>query len=194
MTPRVLVCGGTGHFGARLVESLLATTDLDVVIAARGAQRAEEMALALRKRYPGRTIETHAFDATAARADDLKRLRIWCVADTAGPFQAARPRLVEAAIAAGCHYVDIADARDFVSGIEAFDATARTANVLVLSGASSTPALSNAVLDQLTRGWRRIDRVEIALSPGNRQPRGLSLVKAILASAGQPMRIFRDGH
>src|SRR5215471_11455551 len=193
MSPRILISGGTGQFGARLVEALAATTDLDLVIAARDMQRVEALAAALRKRYPERTIETYAFDTTTVRADDLKRLRIWCVADAAGPFQTGRPRLVEAAIAAACHYVDIADARDFVAGIEKFDAAARAANVLVASGASSTPALSNAVLDELTRGWRRIDRVDIAISPGNRQPRGLSVVKAILASAGRPIRVFQNG-
>ena len=193
MNPRILISGGTGQFGARLVERLAATTDLDLVIAARDMPRAETLAATLRKRYPERTIETHAFDNTTARAQDLKRLRIWCVADAAGPYQAGRPCVVEAAIAAGCHYVDIADARDFVAEIERFDAAAHAANVLVASGASSTPALSNAVLDELTRGWRRLDRVHIAISPGNRQPRGLSVVKAILASAGRPIRVFQNG-
>jgi saccharopine dehydrogenase-like NADP-dependent oxidoreductase len=193
MNRRVLVCGGTGQFGARLVEGLLATTDLDVVIAVRGVARGEALAATLRRRYPERTIEVLAFDTATVTAEDLRRRRIWCVADTAGPFQTTSSRLVEAAIAAGCHYVDIADARAFVAAIEQFDAAARAANVLVVAGASSTPALSNAALDQLTQGWRRIDRIEVAISPGNRQPRGLSVVKAILASAGQPIQVFRNG-
>jgi saccharopine dehydrogenase-like NADP-dependent oxidoreductase len=193
MTRRVLVSGGTGSFGARLVEGLAATTDLDVIIAARNVGRAEALKAALRARHPHRRIEVHGFDANAASADDLQRLEVWCVADAAGPFQTRKPALVEAAIAARCHYVDLADARDFVAGINVFDEAARAANVLVVSGASSTPALSNAVLDQLTSGWRRIDRVEVAISPGNRQPRGLSVIKAILANAGQPIRVFRDG-
>lgn len=193
MTRRVLVGGGTGSFGARLVEGLVATTDLDVIIAARNVDRADALKAALRRRYPSRRIEAHGFDVTTAGGDDLRRLGVWCVVDCAGPFQTRRPELVEAAITAGCHYVDIADARDFVAAIDAFDKAAGAAKVLVVSGASSTPALSNAVLDQLTSGWHRIDRVEVAISPGNRQPRGLSVVKAILASAGQPTRVFRDG-
>jgi Domain of unknown function (DUF4166) len=193
MSRRVLVKGGTGNFGARLVEGLVATTDLDVTIAARHVGPAEALATTLRQRFPGRTIDVHQFDASIAKPDDLRGLRVWCVADAAGPFQAATPRLVETAIAAGCHYVDLADARDFVAGIARFDATARAARVLVASGASSTPALTNAALDALTARWRRIDRIEVALSPGNRQPRGLSVIKALLASAGQPTRVFRNG-
>jgi Domain of unknown function (DUF4166)/Saccharopine dehydrogenase NADP binding domain len=189
----VLVIGGTGNFGARLVEGLVATTDLDVVIAARRVAPAEALAARLHQLYAGGTIEIREFDASIATADDLRQLRIWCVADAAGPFQAATPRLIEIAVAAGCHYVDLADARDFVAGISRFDAAARAANVLVTSGASSTPALTNAALDDLTAGWQRIDRIEIALSPGNRQPRGLSVIRAILAVAGQPVRVFRNG-
>src|SRR5262249_42887076 len=102
---RVVVIGGTGAFGARLVDGLLATTDLAVVIAARRA--ADDLAAALRARYPGRAVEACALDATRIAADDLSRLDAWCVVDAAGPFQGARPRVAEAAIAAGCHYVDI---------------------------------------------------------------------------------------
>jgi NAD(P)-dependent dehydrogenase (short-subunit alcohol dehydrogenase family) len=193
MSRRVLVCGGTGSFGARLVECLVATTDLEVIIAARNVDRADALKYILHAGHPERQIEAHGFDATTATADDLRRLRVWCVVDAAGPFQTRKPALVEAAIAARCHYVDLADARDFVAAIDAFHKAADGANVLVVSGASSTPALSNAVLDQLTNGWRRIDRIEVAISPGNRQPRGLSVVEAILANAGQPIRVFRGG-
>jgi hypothetical protein len=50
------------------------------------------------------------------------------------------------------------------------------------------------VLDRLTEGWRRIDTVEIAISPGNRNsPRGLSVIHAILSYAGKPVRVFEGG-
>jgi hypothetical protein len=188
---RVVVIGGTGAFGARLVEGLVATTDLAVVIAAR--RPADDLATSLRARYPGRAITTCALDASLIAADHLRALDAWCVVDAAGPFQGASPRVAEAAIAAGCHYVDIADARDFVAAFPRLDDAARAANVLAVTGASSTPGLSQAVLDSLVHNWKRIDCIDIAISPGNRQPRGLSVVKAVLAKAGQPARVFRNG-
>ena len=39
MTARVMVIGGTGGFGRRLVEGLVATTDLEVIIGVRLAVR-----------------------------------------------------------------------------------------------------------------------------------------------------------
>jgi hypothetical protein len=102
--------------------------------------------------------------------------------------------LARAEIAAGMHYIDLADARDFVAGFGVLDAAAREAGVVALTGVSSTPALSHAVLDRLTAGWRWIDTVEIAISPGNRNsPRGLSVIRAILSYAGQQVRVFAGG-
>src|SRR5262249_53212755 len=167
---RVVVIGGTGAFGARLVEGLVATTDLAVVIAARRSGPADALAMRLRARYPSATIETCALDAGRIAASDLRSLGAWCVVDAAGPFQGARPRIAEAAIAAGCHYVDIADARDFVAAFPRLDEAAHAAGVLAVTGARTTPGLTQAVLDMLVRGWQRVDRIDIALSPGNRQP------------------------
>ena len=42
-----------------------------------------------------------------------------------GPYQRQDYRLARACIAAGVHYLDLADARDFVPGIAALDAEAR---------------------------------------------------------------------
>jgi hypothetical protein len=46
----------------------------------------------------------------------------------------------------------------------------------------------------MTAGWTRIDRVEAAISPGARAPRGLSVTRAILGWAGAPVRVFAKGH
>lgn len=133
-------------------------------------------------------------DTATVTAPELRATGAFVAADAAGPFQGADYRLARAAIAAGLHYVDLADARGFVAGFGVLDAPARAAGVVALTGASSTPALSHAVLDRLTQEWRRIDTVEIAISPGNQKsPRGLSVLRAILSYAGQPVRVFAGG-
>jgi hypothetical protein len=91
------------------------------------------------------------------------------------------------------NYADLADGREFVCSIDRFDAAATRAGVSVISGASSIPALSHAVLDELTAGWRRIDDIRIGIFPGNRAPRGRSVVEAILSYVGKPVRVFADG-
>jgi hypothetical protein len=189
VAPAVLVVGGSGAFGGRLVAGLIEATDFDVVIAGRDLARSAAQAAAY-----GARARPMRLDAAAVTAEELRATGAFVVVDAAGPFQGARYRLARAAIAAGLHYVDLADARDFAAGFGALDNAARAAGVVALTGASSTPALSHAVLDRLTAGWRRIDSVEIAISSGNRNsPRGLSVIRAILSYAGRPVRVFLDG-
>ena len=190
---RVLVVGGTGAFGERLVAGLLATTGFDVLVAGRNEQRLDT--LVGRCNGPGGRARAAslALDALNVTADTLRATGAFAVVDAAGPYQGGDHRLAQAAIAAGLHTIDLADARDFVAGFTALDAAAKAAGVVALTGASSTPALSNAALDTLTAGWSRVERVEIAIAPGNRAPRGLSVVRSILSYAGRPVRVLTDG-
>src|SRR5439155_26558140 len=147
--------------------------DLEVSIAARRLDRARRRAAGL----PPDRARAITLDRKAVTADLLRASGASVVVDAAGPFQGADYRVARAAIAAGMHYLDLADGRDFVAGFATLDAEARAAGVVALTGASSTPALSCAVLDRLTAGWRQIDRIEIAISPGNRgSPRGLAVI------------------
>jgi hypothetical protein len=115
------------------------------------------------------------------------------VIDAAGPFQGSDYRVPEACIAVGISYFDLADARDFVTGIGALDAAAREAGVTVIAGASTAPALTGAVARRLAEGLDRVDQVEIALSASARITAGASVARAILSSVGRPVRLWRGG-
>ena len=181
--------GGAGAFGTRLVAGLAAGTDLTVLVAGRDLARAEAVA----RTVPNGRGRALRLDATRVDAAQLRALGVRIVVDAAGPFQGSTPVLARAAIAAGLHYVDLADGRDFVAAFPALDGAAKAAGVVALTGASSTPALSNAALDAITEGWRSVETVRVAIVPGNRAPRGLSVMRAILSYAGRPVRVLRAG-
>jgi hypothetical protein len=145
MTPEpprraVVVVGGTGVFGRRLAEGLLARTGCDVVLAGRDAGRAAAATLA--EGYGAGRVRGVALDARRPSAEALRALGAFAVADAAGPFQEGGGyALARAALAAGAHHVDLADARGHVAGFAAaLDADARTAGGVALTGASSPPA------------------------------------------------------
>ena len=186
----VLLIGAGGVFGSRLAQGL-ARDGFEVVCAGRDLARAEGVAAHLRD--AGGRARAVALDARTLTPDALRAMGADIVVDAAGPFQNAAPTVARAAIAAELPYVDLADARDFVAGFPALDAAARAAGIVALTGASSTPALSNAVLDDLTAGWREVTSVEAAISPGARAPRGRSVVEAILSWTGRPVRVFEHG-
>jgi hypothetical protein len=172
-----------------LVDAALASTDWEIVVAGRDLARTRAFAAA-----KGSRVEAVALDARRCSAADLAATRAQIVVDAAGPFQTADYGLVLAAAEAKLHYIDIADARDFVAGFaDSVGPAALRAAIVALAGASSTPSLSNAALDEITAGWREIEDILVVISPGNRAPRGLSVVRAILSYAGRPVRVFMGG-
>lgn len=190
--PRIVVVGATGTFGERLARRLARWPDIVLVLAARRPAPLETLRTALVAQGAAARIETTVFDRDTPHT--LMDLEAFAVVDCAGPFQASDYRLAEAALAAGAHYVDLADARDFVAGFaDALDGKARAAGRLAVTGASSSPALTQAVLDDLTQDWRVIDRIEVGISAGASGARGSSVIRAILSWAGRPVRVFTGG-
>jgi len=189
--PKLLIIGATGLFGGHLARQLIAADRWDVVLVARDARRLADFS----RDAGGRTLVLDRADHGAVTRA-LAHEKPFAVIDTAGPFQQYGSdgyALARAAIRHGAHYLDIADAAEFVAGIESLDAEATAAGVTVLSGASSTPALAAAAADRLVDGLVSVDSVEGAIVPGNRTPRGRSVTEAILGQVGKPMRVWRDG-
>lgn len=184
--PRILLVGGAGVFGSRLARGLADTVAADVLIAGRSLAKAQAAAR-----------KTNAFvavlDRNAATPEDIAALNVRLVIDAADPFQGANLAFARTCIAAGVDYLDLADGRDFVAAFPSLDAEAKAKGVRAITGASSTPAITHAALDAMTAGWTRIDSIRAGISPGNRAPRGLSVVKAILSWVGAPVRVFENG-
>src|SRR6185437_1605517 len=134
-----------------------------------------------------------AIDAQAADfSRHLDLLGVDLIIHTAGPFQGQDYRVARGAVAAGCHYIDLADGRQFVAGIDALDALARARGVSLVSGASSVPALSSAVVDRDAERFARLDSIEIGISSGARAP-GLATVEGVFSYAGKPFQYWRNG-
>lgn len=182
---RVLLIGATGVFGSRLAERAVREPGIALTLAARDRTKLD----ALAARLGG--LAVRVIDRDRVTGADLAGFDV--VVDAAGPFQASAPTVIVAAVAARVHYIDLADGRDFVAAIGDHDAAAKAAGVSVTCGASSIPALSHAVIDALTAGWAGIDSIRIGIFPGNRAPRGLAVVQAILSYVGHPVRVWRGG-
>jgi NAD(P)-dependent dehydrogenase (short-subunit alcohol dehydrogenase family) len=181
---KILLLGGYGVFGARLAQLLLRDGHR-VTIAGRNLSAANAMA-----------TELGCAARQMDRRGDLGPLADHeVVIDAAGPFHTygADPyRLPRAAIAAGLHYLDLSDDAAFCAGIAALDPDARAAGLCVLSGLSSVPAISSAAVRALAGD--AVPRViDSAILPGNRSPRGISVMTSILAQAGRPLTVWRGG-
>jgi len=113
-------------------------------------------------------VAIDARDVDLART--LSRLQVDILIHTAGPYQRQDYSVARAAIEADCHYIDLADGRQFVAGIGSLADSASARGISVISGASSVPALSSAVVDRYLQKFRRLDSIQIGISSG-RAPR-----------------------
>ena len=185
----VLVIGGSGFFGARIAAEIARTGESRVLIGGRDLERARATAaaLGLRKRCAVQ------LDVTGPNlAETFGARGVTTVVHTAGPFQGQGYAVAGAAILAGANYIDLADGRAFVAGIASLDAAARAAKVCVVSGASSVPALSSAVVDQYLPAFGRLDAIRAGISSGARAP-GLATVQGIFGYGGKPIRRLEGG-
>lgn len=186
---RVVILGGSGAFGSRLAQLIRREPGVELILAGRSLAKARGVAERL-------GAGAAALDRDGDLAEGLRTLRPDVLVDASGPFQAygERPyRVTEACLAAGAHYLDLADGAAFVAGIGAQDAEARGRGLFAISGASTLPALSFAVARALAAGLDRLDSLEIGVAPSPKAPMGLSVVAATTTYAGAPVPLRRDG-
>jgi hypothetical protein len=177
----IAVFGGYGTFGAHAARAL-AASGIPVRIAGRDAGKAARFAAALGPEHEG--IAADANDAaTCARALDGARVAVHC----AGPFSTASLALPEACLAAGAHYVDIADDRDWFRRLGALGPRFRDRGLAAVAGASSLPGISGALAQLAARRLPSAERARVTLFIGNRNPKGTAAVRS---AAGQLGRAF----
>lgn len=188
---KLLILGGYGVFGGRLAELLADVTDLEILICGRDRAKADAMC----QRLGGAASFT---PATLDRANIVSALKTHSpdmVIDASGPFQnygQAPYAVIEACLEHRVHYLDFADAADFVFGVSQFDARAKERGCVVLSGVSSFPVLTSAVLREMNKTMT-VRQVSGGIAPSPYAGIGLNVMRAVVSYAGGPVTLRRGG-
>ena len=103
---RIVVVGGAGNFGARIVRALRGDPNIEPLVAGRRI-------VSVRDAEDVRGILIDIDEADVAQA--LKALSPGLVIHCVGPFQGQDYRVANAALDAGAHYLDLADGRQFTA-------------------------------------------------------------------------------
>lgn len=185
---RILVLGGYGNFGARICRALAGNAGIEVIAAGRHPSSAPSD-------FAARAIEAIALDVAASDFPaEMARHTCGVVIHCVGPFQGQDYRVAKAAMACGAHYIDLADGRDFVARFSAgVGDVAHKANKLAVTGASTLPALSSAVVDSLATRFSRLDEIQTVIAPAQHAPRGAATLAGVLSYAGRPFLMLAGG-
>ncbi len=189
---KVLILGGYGVFGGRLAELLSDITELKLLICGRRAERADAFCATFEGVAQVSPFPLDRKDITRALISEKPDI----VVDASGPFQDYGDNkydVIESCISNGVNYLDLADAADFVFGVSKSDEAAKKAGVFILSGASSYPVLSTAVLREMSRDMDVVS-VRGGVAPSPHAGIGLNVVRAILSYGGKDIKLQRDGH
>lgn len=180
---RILVLGGYGNFGSQISRRLAADPKNAVLVGGRDPAAAENLAATL----PGNRHRGVALDITSTTLSScLRDLAADLVIHTSGPFQRQDYSVARACIEAGSDYIDLADGRGFVEGFTTLDNEARETGRALVTGASTVPGVSAAVVRAHEAEFMQIEAVRIGITPGQQTPRGRATLAAVLSYCGQP--------
>lgn len=189
----VLVLGGYGTFGARICRGMAGDAQIALTVAGRSLARAQAFAQTLDGNAQAIALDVQA----PGLADALRACRAELVIHSAGPFQEQGYAVANACAAAAAHYVDLADGRRFVCDFPAalHDAFLRAGRVGI-TGASTVPALSAAVVEHLQKldpPLISIATIDCCIAPAQNAPRGEATLAGVLSYCGEAVRVWQDG-
>lgn len=195
---RILLIGGYGNFGKRLASSLLAYHNHELVIAGRSREKAKAFAQTCSHQF-AKSVETAELDVQASKlAETVASIGADILVNASGPFHlqlgSNRYRVARACIETGTHYIDLADHREFVCQFgPALNHTAVHKGVMLVTGASTVPGLTTAIIDHYLPRFQTLESIDYGISPGNRTERGPGTVGSILSYTGKPFLAWRGG-
>jgi saccharopine dehydrogenase-like NADP-dependent oxidoreductase len=186
MTARILVIGGYGNFGSVIAGRLTREPNITVIVAGRSAAKARAFAETIK-------AEWVVLDISQDIDAGLEKTKPDIVIHTSGPFQGQGYDVAEACIRHRCHYIDLADGREFVHDIGKLDQAAKNSGVLAVSGASSVPCLTAAIIDRYKGEFRHLESVDYGIATAQRTNAGQATTAAILGYAGKPFATKING-
>lgn len=190
ITRRILVIGGYGNFGRFISSKLAQEGNLQLTIAGRSLDKARQFVSELGNENE---IEAIKLDIDKDFEQSLSSIKPDIVIHTSGPFQSQDYHVAKACIAQGAHYIDLADGRKFACNVTELDEEARANDVLVISGASSVPCLTAAIVDHYREKFRSLEKLDYGITTAQKTPRGLATTAAILGYTGKPFKTLVDG-
>lgn len=184
--PRVVVFGGSGFFGKLIVEDLLENTDAQIIVASRTARKVD-----FGKPESIHVFETDINDAEWVKATIRGADVVICAT---GPFQGQPLTLLKCCIEQKVHYIDVAEDRDYVLRCHQLADEIKDAGIMAFIGCSVIPGMSALLAKYSQDEFGAISEVRTCITPGTRNPRGVSSFICLLNTVGEKFQVDEKTH
>jgi saccharopine dehydrogenase-like NADP-dependent oxidoreductase len=188
---KVLVLGGGGVVGRRVVEELGRHPEVDaVVVSGRRGTELEHMVHGLSSSEAPVTaapVDVTDPEAVAERADGAD-VAVSC----AGPFLARDSPAARGAIQAGVPYVSLGDDLSGTRQVLDLGEAARAAGVTVVTGCGFSPGITGLLVALAARETQAVEDVEISVATSLLDARGRATAVHFLSALAQPASMVFD--
>jgi short subunit dehydrogenase-like uncharacterized protein len=161
---KIVVFGASGHTG-RFVVSELARRRATAVLVGRDSEKL----LAVPKTHPAFKTRVASIDDPASL--DRALLGASLVINCAGPFLDTATPVIEAALRARIHYLDVtAEQAVALAAFEKFSDAARAAGILIMPSMAFFGGLADLLATAAMRNWSTADEIQIAVALDSWKP------------------------
>lgn len=182
----IWIFGATGK-GGRAIASELIGDDADVVLVGRDRDRLDSAVTDL-----GGHCRTMVAAGRAQLATLIAAERPAVVVNTIGPFGETTEPLARACVAAGSHYVDLANELPPVQALLAMDDDARRGGVTLVTGAGFGVLATEALVVEVAAGRPAATRALVAAMP-TVDGLGSAVLASVIDAVAYGGRRYRDG-
>jgi hypothetical protein len=191
---RILVLGASGQFGKRLCGRLIGLDGVALLLGGRDPAKLAETRAGLLALRPDAAVELAPCDAGASNlAGLLRTYQASLVVHLAGPFQGRDYKVARACLEAGVPYIDMGDGREFVAKFASLDDAARAKGIALVTGASTVPGLSSAIVDAALAKFGVLRSIDYGISASLKTGLGSATLQAVLSYCGKPYQVLDAG-
>lgn len=183
---KIIVLGGYGVVGSRICAAIARIPYVECVIAGRNPRRARRLAVSI-------SASVLRIDVDNSKQVEHELVGAFLVINVAAPFQKQSLTVARFCASSGVHYIDLADDPTYVNDVLRLNAQARRSGSLLVTGASSMPAIASVLVDSLADYFDKISEIHTFTVGGNKAPFGRASVYSLLSKIGSKLRSKRRG-
>ena len=178
----VLVLGGYGRCGSRMVTLLSSDPGINCIAAGRNPPANNQTK---------NVIALDANDRSSLKSTLANNIDF--VVNVCGDLEKNGAAIAQVCMESGVHYIDMGAGQEYATGFLKLNRLAAKNKVCLVTNAGASPVLSTILADHLAGEFDRITQIQVAYSPGNKSVGARGSIYDLLKKIGKKIRVKERG-